>query len=82
MKRLLSVFCAMIIVLIATSLYDAKRPSADGPEYTDAQIKNMIREAHTTEQYSVFADYCAARQGIFKRNAAEEMHLWNDRNSW
>jgi hypothetical protein len=36
----------------------------------------MIREAHTIEQYTVLADYYATQQRVYKRKAAEEMHLW------
>jgi hypothetical protein len=41
-----------------------------------AQIKKMVREAHTVEQYTALSDYYAAQQRMYKRRAAEEMHLW------
>jgi hypothetical protein len=63
MKRALSAFCTMMIILIATSVCSASRPSADGPEYTDAQIEKTIRVAHTNEKYSVLADFYAAGHG-------------------
>jgi hypothetical protein len=66
----------LAILITAANLRASERPTADQPDYTSAQIKKMIREAHTVQQYTVLADYYATRQRMFKRKAAEEMHLW------
>ena len=54
--------------------------TADQPEYTSGQIKRMVREAHTVQQYTVLADYYAALQRMYKQKAIEQMHPWRERS--
>jgi hypothetical protein len=70
-----------MIAVTAANLQAAENPASDQPEYTGAQIRRMVHEAHTVEQYTVLADYYATRQRMYKRKAAEEMHLWAERNA-
>ena len=76
MKRTLAAIGILVLALSAGSLWAAEKHTQDGTEYTSAQIKTMAREAHTVEQYNALADYYATRQRMYKRKAAEEMHLW------
>jgi hypothetical protein len=76
MKRLFAAICMLMIAVTAASLRAEEKPATDQPEYTGAQIRRMVREAHTVEQYTILADYYATRQRMYKRKAAEEMHLW------
>jgi hypothetical protein len=81
MKLLFAAICMLMIAVTAANLQAAENPVSDQPEYTGAQIRRMAREAHTVEQYTVLADYYATRQRMYKRKAAEEMHLWAERNA-
>lgn len=76
MRRNLLAIGILALGLSAGSLWAAEKNAQDGTGYTSAQIKAMAREAHTVEQYNVVADYYAVRQRMYKRMAAEEMHLW------
>ena len=81
MKRLFAAMCLLMIALTTPALQAAENPASDQHEFTGAQIRKMVREAHTSEQYAVLADHYATRQRMYKQKAAEEMHLWADRNA-
>ncbi len=72
---------SLMIISLAGNLSATEKASTDRSEYSTAQIKKMAREAHTVEQYTVLADYYATRHRMFKRKAAEEMHIWAERNA-
>ena len=76
MRKTLVVFAALTIAFSTASLRAAERRTQDEPQYTSAQITQMVREAHTVEQYTVLSDFYATQQRMYKRKAAEEMHLW------
>ena len=80
MKRVLVAIGIVTFALTAGAIHAAEKHSTDQPEYTNAQIKKMVREAHTAEQYTVLADYYAVQQRIYKRQAVEQMHLWRQRS--
>jgi hypothetical protein len=82
LRRTLLSFAVLVVALStgAGPVAAATRPS-DNPDYTPAQIRKMAREAHTVQQYTLLADYYQTRQRMFKRKAAEEMHLWAERNA-
>jgi len=52
-------------------------PSAEnGPHYTQAQVKQLVREAHTPEQYNALANYYAKQQQDYLKQAEEERQEW------
>ncbi len=73
--------CAIMIAVATASACFAEKVSADRPEYTNTQIKRFAREAHTVEQYTTLADYYATCKRLYKRKAAEEMHIWAERST-
>jgi hypothetical protein len=77
MRYIATAICAMMIAVAGF----AEEASADRPVYTGAQIKRLAREAHTVEQYTTLADYYATRNRLYKRKAAEEMHIWAERST-
>lgn len=55
----------------------AAQPSAPTvPNYSHAEIKQMIRTAHTGDQYQELATYYRARQQSFKQQARSEKTEW------
>jgi len=80
MRYCATAICALIIA-VTTNVYATDKAPVDRPEYTSAQIRKMAREAHTVEQFTVLADYYATRRRMYKRKAAEEMHLWAERSA-
>jgi hypothetical protein len=82
LKRIFLLACPIVFLAIsATAASAVATAPADKPEYTSAQIRKMIREAHTVQQYTVLADYYQTRRRMYQRKAAEEMHLWAERNA-
>ena len=49
-------------------------------EYTQAQVKQLVRDAHTPEQYSDLAAFYFRQQAIYLQKAAEEKHDWVQRS--
>jgi hypothetical protein len=81
MNRLFASICMLMIAFTAATLQAEENSASDQPQFTGAQIRKMVREAHTPEQYSDLADYYAIRQRMFKQKAREEMRLWAERNA-
>ena len=48
----------------------------NGTHYTQAQLKQMVREAHTPEQYRALASYYRQVQKSYRLQAAEEKQEW------
>ena len=51
-----------------------------GTHYTQAQLKQMAREAHTPEQYRALVSYYGTEQKDYLQQAAEEKQEWIRRN--
>jgi hypothetical protein len=58
----------------------ANPPSEAATPITRAQIRRLMREAHTPEQYGTLADYYAEQDRLYTAKAVEMMHLWRERN--
>lgn len=46
------------------------------PNLSRAELKKMIGEAHTAEQYRTLADYFGSQQVNYEQKAAAEKHEW------
>lgn len=73
-------FALMLLFSAATQLASAQQTASDA-RLTRAEVRRMVREAHTVDQYSALADYYATAGRMYKRKAAEEMHLWAERSA-
>ena len=61
------------------ALGSAQSPSpsvANDHVYTRAQLRQLLRDAHTPEQYNVLAAYYTSRQNNYLQQAAEEKQEW------
>jgi hypothetical protein len=81
LRRTLLTFAILAVALSAGVVPAAATAPSNQPEYTSAQIRKMVHEAHTVQQYTVLADYYKTRQRMFQSRAAEAMHLWAERNA-
>ncbi len=79
MKRILVTVAVMLFAVSARAAGPSVATPPDEPEYTKAQIKKMVREAHTVEQFTVLANYYWSQQRMYKQKAVEQMHLWRER---
>lgn len=63
-----------IVLLVACGVAFAEAPSR--PNYTRAEIQQMVRDAHTAEQYRELAEYYRSQQLSFELRARAEKHEW------
>jgi hypothetical protein len=60
-------------ILIASAVA-AGQPTS--PSYSHAELKKMIGEAHTAEQYKTLATYFSSQAKSYKQKAANEKQEW------
>ncbi len=75
-----SVACAT-----AASAQEAASQSNSQPRYTQRQLRQMIRDAHTPDQYTAIANYYAGLQQEYLRKAEKEKKEWEEmsrENTW
>jgi hypothetical protein len=77
MKRIL--IAAGILSFALAGVGDAQATAStagNGAHYTQAQLRQMVRDAHTPEQYKALAGYYAGRHTYYLQQAAEEKQEW------
>ena len=52
----------------------------DNKDYSHSELRQLLREAHTSEQYHALADYYAQQHASYQQQAAEEKQEWERRN--
>jgi hypothetical protein len=55
-------------------------PAKSGTQYTRAQLKQLVRDAHTTTQYSALAGYYGEQKKLYAQQAAAEKQEWERRS--
>jgi len=50
--------------------------TADRDHYTHSQLKQLVREAHTTEQFLALASYYGQQQQVYHQQAKAVFHEW------
>jgi hypothetical protein len=81
MNRNLLVACILSVALAGVAGAQATASSADnGTHYTQAQLKQLERDAHSAAQYSALAGYYESQQKTYLKKAAEEKELWIQRS--
>jgi len=81
MKR--NLFAAFILSCALASVGSAQQaasPGANGPQYTKAQLKQLVQDAHTPDQYKALAGYYRGRRESYLQQAAEEKLEWDRRS--
>jgi len=73
MKSTSKVACALLAFALTCGL--ARAGSADGTTYSNSELKKMVRDANTPEQYRVLASYYRVRQQRFTEQAHDEI-VW------
>ena len=75
-RRLFALSVVSIVLATGASAQEAVSPSESHPRYTHSQLKQLIREAHTPEQYGALADYYTGLQREYLRKAEQERQEW------
>jgi len=78
MTRFIPLALAMTVA-VATAGPILAQPS-DHRTYTQSEIKQMIRDAHTAQQYHEIATYFEGRQQYFEQQAQSEKLEWERRS--
>jgi hypothetical protein len=73
------------VVVVALALATGKSSGAvtlppSGSHHSAAQVKQMIREAHTADQYLAIARYYDERRNEFSQKASDQMAEWERRS--
>ena len=77
MRRNLYAVCILSFGLAGVASAQQPTPSAaNGAQYTQSQLKQLARDAHTPEQYSALAAYYGNQQKDYLQQAAEEKQEW------
>lgn len=77
MNRHFFVTAAIAFALASASQMQAQPTT---PHYTSSEIKRLIQEAHTAEQYQTLAQYFRSRQNDYEKQAASEKAEWDRRS--
>ncbi|MGO9437455.1 MAG: hypothetical protein ACLPH3_21915 [Terracidiphilus sp.] len=77
MKRNVIAACILssALVGIGSAQEAASSPQADA-HYSKAQVKQLVRDAHTPDQYRTLASYYAEQQTSYLKQATEEKREW------
>lgn len=73
MRKMQKVIACAAGILIASVAY-AGQPTSQS--YSHAELKKMIGEAHTAEQYKTLAIYFRSQAMSYKQKAADEKREW------
>lgn len=78
MTRLVPIAVTIALSVAACSTMCAQPP--DGHKYSQSEVKQMIRDAHTPQQYHEIATYFESRQQSFEQQAQSEKLEWERRS--
>ncbi len=70
----------LFLVLAQGAAFAGVSASPTTAHYSQAQIKRLMREANTPDQYRVIARYFEQRQSEFSNKAADQMAEWARRS--
>jgi hypothetical protein len=78
MKTRLGVAVAFVVVVATFSVAYAETPTT--PHYSHAEVRKMVHDAHTVQQYQALAAYFRAQQGSYEQQAQSEKQEWERRS--
>jgi hypothetical protein len=67
---------ACMVLALAAGSVAARAQSSAPVKYSNAQLKQMRQEAHSTDQYQALASYYRSRQQDFEQKAEAEKAEW------
>jgi hypothetical protein len=73
MRKLQSIIVSAVGILVACAACVGQPTS---PSYSRAELKKMINEAHTAEQFKALATYFSSREESYEQKAAVEKQEW------
>jgi hypothetical protein len=70
----------VVMAILITTFVVAHAQPTSAPHYTHSELRKMIQEAHTDQQYKVLASYFRSQQQTFERQAQAEKVEWDRRS--
>jgi parvulin-like peptidyl-prolyl isomerase len=70
----------VIIAILAATFNVAHAQPASAPHYTHAELRKMVQEAHTEQQFKELASYFRSRQQAYEQQAQTEKLEWEHRS--
>lgn len=70
----------IIAMFVTTFNVVAPAQTASAPHYTHSELRKMVQEAHTEQQYKELASYFRSRQQTFEQQAQVEKREWARRS--
>lgn len=78
MKRIVK--ATFLTAILAASFSLAHTEPSGTDQYSKNEVKQMVREAHTSQQYRTLADYFRSQQQMFEQEAQSEKREWERRS--
>jgi len=66
----------VIIAILVATLNVAHAQPTNAPHYSHSELRKMIQEAHTDQQYKELASYFRSRQQVYQQQAQAEKLEW------
>jgi len=80
MNRNLLATCILSLTFTCVGYAQGMASSPEnGAHYTKAQLKQLVQNAHTPEQYTALASYFNEQKSNYLQQAAEEKREWESR---
>lgn len=77
MKTIVFAICLVSLSFVSGASAQQAASSVDeSGKLTSTQLKHLVREAHTPQQYETLASYYEQKQLSYQRKAAEEKQEW------
>ena len=70
----------IIAMFVITFNVVARAQTASAPHYSHSELRKMVQEAHTEQQYKELASYFRFRQQTFEQQAQVEKLEWERRS--
>ena len=78
MKKMIPVAVTLALAFATIGVVQAR--AADVSHYSQTEVRQLIRDAHSVEQYKTLASYFRARQQAFEQQAQSEKAEWDRRS--
>jgi hypothetical protein len=70
----------VLIVALVIAFNSVSAQTFGAPHYTHSELRKMIQEAHTEQQYKILASYFRSQQQTFEQQAQAEKVEWDRRS--
>lgn len=73
------IFLIAVSVAALTAVVPAQTSVGSGLQYSKKQIKEMMRDAHTPEQYRVLGEWFRLQEKMFRERSIAQKKEWEQR---